>query len=70
MGEVAGADDADSLLAAPDREMFQVAVPARRAGVLGVDVKIGVEAHAGDSFAIRRGRSGRDRNAASPKRAP
>ena len=45
MGEVAGGDDADALLARPDGQMLEIAVPAGRAGVLGVDVQIGVEGH-------------------------
>src|SRR5262245_40820833 len=56
MGEVAGADDGETLPPRPERHMLQVRVPAGGAGVLGVDVKIGVEAHgterrnAGDSI--------------------
>ena len=46
MGEVAGGDDADALLAGPEGQVLQVAVPAGRAGVLGVDVEVGVERHA------------------------
>ena len=45
VGEVAGGDDADALLAGPQRQVLQVAVPAGRAGVLGVDVEVGVERH-------------------------
>ena len=43
--EVAGADDADALLAGPDGQMFEIAVSAGCAGVLGVDVQVGVEPH-------------------------
>ena len=45
VGEVPGADDGDALLAGPEGEVLEVAVPARRPRVLGVDVEVGIESH-------------------------
>ena len=50
MGEVARADDADALLARPDGQVLQVAVPAGGAGESRVDVQIRVEGHGARSF--------------------
>ena len=58
VGEVAGGDDADALLAGPEREVLQVAVPAGRARVLGVDVEVGVERHAAGFPSTASGRMG------------
>ena len=76
VGEVAGADDGDALLAGPDGEVLEIAVPAGRARVLGVDVEIGIEGHAAGSLAPggERGRRapgppvGLDRTTAMPCR--
>ena len=55
MGEVAGSDDRDPLAPRPEGKMLQIRVPARRPGVFGVDVEIGVEAHGMDSRNRRNG---------------
>lgn len=45
VGEVAGPDHGDALAPRPPRQVLDVAVLAARAGVLRVDVQIGVKAH-------------------------
>ena len=50
MGEVARADDADALLARPDGQVLQVAVPAGGAGESRVDVQVRVEGHGARCF--------------------
>ena len=46
MREVPGGDDADPLLAGPQGQVLEVAVPARRSRVLRMHVQVGVERHA------------------------
>jgi hypothetical protein len=53
MGEVAGADDRDALLARPIGEVFEVAVLARGTRVFRMDVEIGVKAHRQASGGVR-----------------
>ena len=43
MREVAGTDDGDPLAPRPQRQVLEIGVPARGAGVLRVDMEIGVE---------------------------
>ena len=50
VGEVPRADDGDALLAGPEGEVLEIAVPAGRARVLGVDVQVGIESHACSSW--------------------
>ncbi len=45
VGEIAGPDQRDALAARPPGQVLDVAVFAARAGILRVDVQIGVEAH-------------------------